>query len=90
MYAIFVDDAATAVTLPEAFTVAAAVLLLLHAPPVLVVDKVIEECSHTCCVPVGVAGSGLTVTVVLVVVEQPAAVDTVTEYVVVVDGVTPV
>ena len=38
---------ATPVTTPELFTVAIAVLLLLHVPPVAVSDKVTVEPRHT-------------------------------------------
>ena len=50
---ILVVPAATAVTRPEAeFTVATAVLLLLHVPPVVALLSVVEALWQTVCVPV--------------------------------------
>ncbi len=54
---MFVVPAATPVTTPLVFTVPTAVLELLHAPPVDVVDKVVVVVGHTEFVPVIAAGA---------------------------------
>ena len=55
--------AATPVTTPVLFTVAVAVLALLHEPPVVVHARVVVVPGHTLAVPVMVAGVWFTVTV---------------------------
>ncbi len=62
---ISVVPAATPVTTPELFTVAAAVLLLLQVPPVIVLVNVVVAPSHTVAVPAGVPGVALMVTTVV-------------------------
>ena len=65
--------------------VATAVLLLVHAPPVLVLLSAVVRPAHTFIVPVIAAGNGLTVTAVVLI--QPVA----SIYVIVaVPAVTPV
>ena len=54
--------AATPDTLPPEVTVAIAVLLLVHAPPVTVLDNVLAVPRHTLPLPVMAAGDALTVT----------------------------
>ena len=52
------------ITIPEAFTVATTVLVLLHTPPLVASVKVVDELAHTLTVPMIVPadGKGLTVT----------------------------
>lgn len=67
--------AATPVTTPEPEpTVAADVLLLLHAPLNVPSVRVDEDPKQIPEAPVIASGSGLTVTVVVAVLEQPALV----------------
>jgi hypothetical protein len=57
----------TPVTAPELFTVAAVVLLLLHVPGPVASLRLVIDPEHTLNVPVIVAGTGFTVTVVALV-----------------------
>jgi hypothetical protein len=66
------EPAAIPPTTPEASTVATAGKLLLHVPPVVALLSVVVSPSHTCSTPVVVAGSGFTVTVV--VIRQPVGI----------------
>ena len=69
LYEILTAPAATPVTSPAVPTVATAVLLLLHVPPVTVELKVVTDPGQTVAVPVSAGGKALTVTVA--VVKQP-------------------
>jgi hypothetical protein len=60
------------VIFPPASTLTIAVLLLLHAPPLMASLRAVVAPWHTCVVPVIADGVGLMVTVVLM--EQPARV----------------
>ena len=53
------------VTLPEPFTVAFEVLLLLHVPPVVTSVSAVVDAAHTVAVPVMDPGAGFIVTVAL-------------------------
>jgi hypothetical protein len=72
--------AAMPLTTPAASMVATAGLLLLQAPPVLVVLSVVVVPTHVLSVPVMAAGSGLTVTI-LVSWQPPAPIVYVTSHV---------
>jgi len=50
------------VTIPPVETVACAVLLLLHVPPLVASDKLMVDPVHTLVGPLIAAGNGLTVT----------------------------
>lgn len=56
--------AATPVTLPEVLTVATAVELLLHVPPVMLLLKLMKEPTHTAEAPVIVPASGSALTLI--------------------------
>ncbi len=62
VYVMVALPAATPDTLPPEVTVATAVLLLVHAPPVTVLDNVLAVPMHTLPLPVMAAGEALTVT----------------------------
>ncbi len=64
-----VTPVVTPPTTPDELTVATAVALLLHVPPVVVSRSVVVAPWHTLAVPVIKAGSGLTVT--MLVAEHP-------------------
>jgi hypothetical protein len=67
---MMVEPAATPVTTPvPAFTVAIAVLALLHMPPGVASENGVLNPIHTIGAPVTAAGSGLTVAVI--VIAQP-------------------
>ena len=55
------------ITIPEVFTVPAAVLVLLHTPPAVIsVNEVVAPPAHTAAVPIipaGFTGNGFTVTI---------------------------
>ena len=77
------DETSTPVTTPVVLTVAIAVLLDDHVPPVVELANVVDNPAQTFVAPVidATTGDGFTVTGVAVdVAEQPAAFDTVTEY----------
>jgi hypothetical protein len=82
LYVIVADPAATPVTTPVVLTVAIAVLLDDHVPPVVELANVVDNPAQTFDAPVmaETTGNGSTVTTVAVEVdEQPAALVTVTE-----------
>ena len=63
LYMMKVEPLATAVTTPEPSMVAADVLLLLHVPPVVVLDNGSVCPAHILAMPViGAGGKGFTVT----------------------------
>jgi hypothetical protein len=83
LYVIVADPTATPVTTPVVLTVAIAVLLDDHVPPVVELANVVDNPAQTFDAPVidATTGNGFTVTGVTIdVAEQPAAFDTVTEY----------
>lgn len=61
----------TPVTIPVGSTVAVAVLLLLHVPPVVVFVKVVVDVGHTENVPAMETGVPVTMTVCVASVPQP-------------------
>ena len=72
VYDIVVVPKATPVTTPVAEMVAAAVLLLVHAPPAVVFARVIVVPGQTVDGPVIAAGIGLTLTMVVAVQVPPS------------------
>ena len=83
LYVIVADPTATPVTTPVVLTVAIAVLLDDHVPPVVELANVVDNPAQTFDAPVidATTGNGFTATGVTIdVAEQPAAFDTVTEY----------
>ena len=82
LYVIVAEPAATPVTTPVVLTVATALLLDDHVPPVVELANVVDNPSQTFDAPVIAAttGNGLTVTTIAVeVAEQPLALVTVYE-----------
>ena len=83
LYAIVTEPAATPVTTPVVLTVATAVLLDDHVPPVVELANVVVEPAHTFDAPVIAATTGNALTVTTVagdVAEHPLAFVTVTVY----------
>ena len=62
-YVTIVVPADTPVTTPLLFTVAFSVSLLLHVPPAVLLARVLVDPAHRTAVPVIPAGTGLTVSV---------------------------
>ena len=83
LYVIVTEPAATPVTTPVVLTVATAVLLDDHVPPVVELANVVVEPAHTFDAPVIAATTGNALTVTTVagdVAEHPLAFVTVTVY----------